>query len=116
MAAGTKVVLSGDQEAPPVKTSASGSGTIMVGADRSVSGSVTTSGAAGTMAHIYEAAPGKSGRVIIPFKKTSDNKWSVPADTKLTKAQYKSYKADDLYVNVHSDAHPNGEIRGQLKA
>jgi hypothetical protein len=32
----------------------------------------------------------------------------------LTDAQYKSYKAGELYVNVHSDAYKGGEIRGQL--
>jgi hypothetical protein len=115
IAAGTKVMLSGDQVVPPVKTSASGSGTITVGTDKSISGSITTSGVAGMMAHIHQAAPGKNGPPIIPLKKTSDNKWSVPPDTKLTDAQYKSYKAGNLYVNVHSKAHPNGEIRGQIK-
>ena len=35
-----KVTLSGAQQNPPVATSASGSGTITVGADKSVSGSV----------------------------------------------------------------------------
>jgi hypothetical protein len=115
MAAGTKVMLSGAQEVPPVKTSASGNGTITVGANKSISGSVTTSDVAGMMAHIHRAAPGKNGPVLIPLKKMSDNKWSVPANAKLTDAQYKSYKAGNLYVNVHSKAHPNGEIRGQLK-
>jgi hypothetical protein len=115
IAAGTKVMLNGTQEVPPVKTSASGSGTITVGTDKSISGSITTSGVAGMMAHIHQAAPGKNGPPIIPLKKTSDNKWSVPPDTKLTGAQYKSYKAGNLYVNVHSKAHPNGEIRGQIK-
>jgi hypothetical protein len=33
----------------------------------------------------------------------------------LSDAQYKALKAGDLYVNVHSDAHKGGEIRGQLK-
>ena len=33
-----KVTLSGDQEIPPVTTAASGSGTISVGEDKSVSG------------------------------------------------------------------------------
>ena len=34
---------------------------------------------------------------------------------KLTEAQYESYKAGKLYVNVHSARNPGGEIRGQLK-
>lgn len=115
LAAETKLTLSGAQEVPPVNTSASGTGTITVGTDRSVTGSVTTSGISGTAAHIHEAAAGKNGPVIIPLTKTSANVWSVPAGAKLTDAQYKSYKADNLYVNVHSDVHKDGEIRAQLK-
>jgi len=115
LAAATKVTLSGDQEVPPVTTSASGNGTITVGDDKSVSGSVTTSGIAGMAAHIHEAAAGKNGPVAVPLTKTSDNVWSVPPGAKLNDAQFKSYKAGNLYVNVHSEAHKDGEIRGQLK-
>ena len=115
IAGATQVKLSGAQEVPPVQTSAAGSGTITVNDDMSVSGSVTTTGVKGTMAHIHEAAPGKNGGVAIPLEKKSDNEWAVPAGAKLTDAQYKSYKAGDLYVNVHSDANKGGEIRGQLK-
>ena len=110
-----KVELSGAQEVPPVMTSAAGSGTITVNADMSVSGSVTTSGVAGTMAHIHNAAAGKNGPVIIPLTKSGEHTWSVPAGAKLTDAQYKAYEAGDLYVNVHSAAHKGGEVRGQLK-
>jgi len=115
IAAGVKVTLSGDQEVPPVKTSASGSGTITVGDDKSVSGSVKTSDVMGNAAHIHEAPPGKAGPVVIPLAKSSDNEWSVPAGAKLTDEQYQSYKAGNLYVNVHSAANKDGEIRGQLK-
>src|SRR5690349_4653431 len=62
-----KVTLSGNTQVPPVQTKATGSGTITVGQDKSVSGSVTTKGVEGTAAHIHEAAPGKSGPVIIPL-------------------------------------------------
>ena len=110
-----KVTLSGAQEVPAVKTSASGGGTIMINADKSVSGSVTTSGVAGTMAHIHLAATGKNGPVIIPLTKSGDSTWSVPAGAKLTDDQYKAYKAGDLYVNVHSAANKGGELRAQLK-
>jgi len=110
-----KVTLSGGQEVPAVKTSASGGGTITINADKTVSGSVTTTGVAGTMAHIHQAAAGKNGPVIVPLTKSGDNAWSVPAGAKLTDAQYEAYKAGDLYVNVHSAENKGGEIRGQLK-
>lgn len=110
-----KVMLSGDQENPPVSTAASGSGTITVGDDMSISGSVTTSGMTATMAHIHMAAPGKNGPPVVHLTKTSDGAWTVPAGTKLTSDQYKSFQAGELYVNVHSDAHEKGELRGQIK-
>jgi hypothetical protein len=110
-----QVTLTGSKEVPPVTTSATGTGNITVGADMSVSGSVTTTGVAGVAAHIHDGgAPGKNGPVIIPLTKTGDNVWSVPAGAKFTDAQYASYKAGNLYVNVHSAANKAGEIRGQL--
>ena len=110
-----KVSLSGAEEVPPVSTKASGGGTIVIAPDKSVSGSVTTSGVAATAAHIHLAPAGKTGPVIVPMEKTSDNVWTIKAGSKLTDAQYESFKAGHLYVNVHSAAHKGGEIRGQLK-
>lgn len=115
MSQGMKLSLSGSQEVPPVATSGSGSGTITVGEDKSVSGSVTTTGVNGVAAHIHMGAPGKNGGVIIPLTKSGESTWSVPAGAKLTDAQYAAYKAGDLYVNVHSPTHKGGEVRGQLK-
>jgi hypothetical protein len=115
VAADMRVKLSGDQEVPPVQTQASGSGTITVNDDKSVSGSITTRGIKATAAHIHEAAAGKNGPVAIPLEKKSDNEFAVPAGARLSDAQYKALKAGNLYVNVHSDAHKGGEIRAQLK-
>lgn len=114
-AAQMNVTLSGSQEVPAVTTTAKGSGVITVNSDKTVSGSVTTSGIDGTMAHIHEAAAGKNGPVIIPLQKKSANEWVVPAGAKLTDAQYKAYESGGLYYNVHSAAHKAGEIRGQIK-
>jgi hypothetical protein len=110
-----KVNLTGAQEVPPVMTSASGVGSIMVGPDGSVSGTITTNGVEGTMAHIHEGAMGQNGPVIMPFAKTADNIWSAPAGAKLTDAQLQSLKSGNLYLNVHSAANKPGEIRAQLK-
>jgi len=109
------VTLSGANEVPPVSTAASGSGSFTVGADKSVSGSVTTTGVAGVAAHIHTGAANKNGPVAVGLTKTSDSTWSAPAGAKFTDAQYEAYKAGETYVNVHSAANKGGEIRGQLR-
>ena len=114
-AADVKVTLGGDQEVPAVNTQAKGSGTVMIGDDMSVKGSVTTTGVQGTAAHIHMAAAGKNGPVIVPMVKSGDNGWTFAPDAKLNADQMKAFKAGDLYINVHSAANPGGEIRGQLK-
>jgi len=113
-AAEINVKLSGDSEVPPVKTSASGAGKIMVGDDGSVSGSVTTKGMMGSMAHIHMAGAGQNGKPVVSLEKQGDT-YTVPAGTKLDADQMKAFKAGDLYINVHSPDHKGGEIRGQLK-
>src|ERR1700733_8630596 len=110
-----KVHLIGAEETPPVTTSASGTGTITIAADKSVTGTLKTSGIDGTVAHIHVGAPGQSGPPIITLDKGADGVWSVPAGSMLTDAQYASFKAGNLYVNVHSAEHKPGEIRAQLK-
>jgi hypothetical protein len=109
------VTLTGDQEVPPVTTAAKGSGTVTIGDDMSVKGSITTTGIAGTAAHIHLGAPDKSGPVIVPMIKNGDNGWTFAPGAKLTGDQMKAFQAGDLYINVHSAAHPPGEIRGNLK-
>jgi hypothetical protein len=115
LAADVKVNLSGAQETPPVTTSASGSGTISIGVDKSVSGTIKTTGIEGTVAHIHVGAPGQSGPPIITLDKSAAGVWTVPAGSKLTDEQFASFKAGNLYVNVHSAEHKPGEIRAQLK-
>ena len=109
-----KVELTPAQEVPPIQASSSGSGTITINDDGSVSGSVTAQGFTPTAAHIHEGKAGANGKVIVPFTKDGD-KFSAPAGAKLTPDQMKAFKAGDLYVNIHSAAHPGGEVRAQLK-
>jgi len=62
------------------------------------------------IADIDGAAGEATAKAIID----SGTTWSVPAGAKLTDAQYKSYVAGKLYVNVYSAAHKGGKIRAQL--
>lgn len=115
LAGDSKVSLSGKEEVPAVETAASATGTITVGADKSISGSVTTKGVNGIAAHIHQAAAGQNGPPIVALEKSSEGVWSVPQGSKLTDQQLASYKAGELYVNVHSAEHKGGEIRAQIK-
>jgi hypothetical protein len=114
LAESMNVKLSGDQEVPAVKSSSAGSGSITINDDGSVSGSVTATGFTPTAAHIHEGKAGANGKVIVPFTKEGDT-FSAPAGAKLTPDQMKAFKDGDLYVNIHSAAHPGGEVRAQLK-
>ena len=107
------VSLSGAEEVPPVKTSATGSGSFRLAEDGTISGSVTTKDVAGTAAHIHLGAKGKNGPVIVPLTKNGDT-YSVPAGRKLTEAQVRAFKQGELYVNVHSARHRGGEVRAQI--
>ena len=109
-----KVTLTGDQEVPSVKTVGIGSGFFAIANNKSITGQVNTVGINGTAAHIHEGAPGTNGPVVIPLTKKGDS-YSVPDGLKLTDQQLATFQAGKLYVNVHTAANPNGELRGQLK-
>jgi hypothetical protein len=82
-----------------------------------LSGTVTFSGitTATTVAHIHMGAVGVAGNPVFtleasgPF--TSPINYTSPA---LTASQISDLMANLYYVNIHSTAFPNGEIRGQL--
>ena len=114
MPAAASYTLNGGQEVPAINSPATAHSTIKVGADRSVTGGVETSNIEGVSTHIHEGAAGANGPVLVTLSKSAANQWEVPPGTTLTPAQYESFKAGNLYVNVHSAGHPNGEIRAQL--
>jgi CHRD domain len=109
-----KVTLSGAEEVPPVNVSGTGSGSFRLAEDGSITGSVTTKGVAGRVAHIHLGDKGKNGPVVVPLTKDGDT-YSVPDGRKLTAAQMKAFKEGNLYANVHTARHKGGEVRGQIE-
>lgn len=109
-------VLSGNQEFEPVITAATGSASFVVDSvSKALTGEVSLIGINASEAHIHTGAPGVNGAPFVTL--TVDNvshKATVPANTTLTQAQYDDLLAGNLYVNVHSAAQPDGEIRGQI--
>ena len=108
------LTLTGEQEVPPVITSGNGSGELLVSIDGNVSGSIATHGVVGTIVHIHQGAKGINGPVIITLTRGDGNVWTVPPMSRLTPYQLMAYRDGGLYVNVHTDANKDGEIRAQL--
>ncbi|HUL95423.1 MAG TPA: CHRD domain-containing protein [Usitatibacter sp.] len=110
-----QVTLKGANEVPPNVSTATGMGSVTVSSNHGVTVRITVSGMNATAAHIHMAPAGSEGPVIVPLTKSGDNTFVAPENAKLTDEQYEAFKAGRTYVNVHSAAHPGGEIRGQLK-
>jgi hypothetical protein len=108
------VSLTGANEVPAVSTSAAATGTVTVGRDRHVKVNIVVTGMDATAAHIHMGAAGANGPVIVPLTK-SGNTFTAPPDAMFTKEQHEAWEEGRTYINVHSAAHPGGEIRAQLK-
>ena len=61
-------------------------------------------------AHIHEAPPGIAGGIVFPFA----SPFAIDATWDLSLEEAIKLLAGQNYVNVHTPAFPNGEIRGQL--
>jgi hypothetical protein len=109
-----KLTLSGGMEVPSVATMATGSGSIVVNPDGTLSGGIATTGIDATAAHIHVGKAGVNGPVAVGLIKSGGDAWRVPEGAKLDASQLQAYTEGALYVNVHSAAHKAGEIRGQL--
>jgi hypothetical protein len=107
--------LSGDQEVPRVLTGALGASTMSLDSpSREVRGSIVLDGMTANAAHIHIGDAGVNGPIIVPLVETAPGTWSVPAGSMLTESQAAAFAAGGLYVNAHSTAFPNGQVRGQL--
>ena len=108
--------LDGASETPP--NDSKGKGTAWVNLNTATKGldwKVEYSGMSGpaTMAHFHGPAPvGKAAGVAVPLNGNLASPTTGSAT--LTDAQIADLKAGLWYVNVHTAAHPPGEIRGQL--
>lgn len=111
--------LSGDQEVPPVDTEATGTGSFTLDVDaRVMVVAVSFSGLSGpiTAAHFHVAPPGASGGVIIDLTEdfAGDDDGFVQGAVTFTAAQIADLDAGNVYINLHTETNPDGEIRGQL--
>lgn len=115
------VQLSGASERPdPVTTEGTGSGTLQLDGN-TLSFSLEYAGLSGpaTMAHIHgPATADETGGVLINLAPFNGGAFGVAGTVAgaviLTPDQKAAVLSGLTYVNFHTDAHPAGEIRGQL--
>jgi hypothetical protein len=110
-----KANLVSSSEVPPNDSPATGTVTVTfdTGSKKLTwQGSYTGLSGPATAAHFHGPAdPGKNAGVAIPIMPSSS---PLQGSANLTDAQAADLMAGKWYVNVHSDAHKGGEIRGQL--
>jgi hypothetical protein len=111
--------LTGGAEVPPVTTMASGSVAVIASADRAqLAYDAALSTITPTAGHLHVAPAGMNGGVAFPLTITAMG----GAGTLMTgmatgmtgPAFISALDAGNVYLNVHTAAHMNGELRGQL--
>jgi hypothetical protein len=109
--------LKGADEVPANTTTGTGKVTATLDtASKSFTYEVTYSGLTGpaTMAHFHgPAAPGVNAPPVVPVPKSALAN-PMKGSATLTAAQIADLEAGKWYFNIHTAAHPGGEIRGQL--
>jgi hypothetical protein len=121
--------LTGQQEVPPVQTTASGMAWFKPMQDKIWFKLNVTDMQGVTQAHIHTGKQGENGPILVTLYK-SDTPQSINGKlaygnitANLLEGPMKGKQISDLatamsngstYVNVHTEKHPNGEIRGQI--
>jgi hypothetical protein len=113
-----QVQLSGAAQVPAVQTQGTATADLTYDPDtRMLTWSVTYSGlsSAVTMAHFHVGAEGKNGKPAIWLTKQGSPVSSpITGQATLTTAQARQLLAGRWYINLHTQEHPAGEVRGQV--
>ena len=109
-----KADLKASNEVPPNPSPATGSVTATYdSASKKLTWKGSYSGLTGpaTAAHFHTAEAGKNGGVTVPI---APNASPFEGSATLTAEQEADLMAGRLYVNIHTNEHKGGEIRGQM--
>ena len=109
------VNLSGSQEVPAVNTMSMATAVVEVDEDLpAFSVSVDVSGLTDvTGVHVHDGGIGMNGPVAFPLTDAGDGTY-VLAETNISPSNLDALTNGEWYLNVHTTANPNGEVRGQI--
>lgn len=109
------VVLNGGNEVPPTTSVATGTGTVTLDrVTKQMTWSVDYAGLSGPVqaAHFHgPGLPGTNADVLIPMTVSFP---PMVGAVLINEAMEADLLAGKLYINLHTPAFPNGEIRGQV--
>jgi hypothetical protein len=126
-----KAKLKGENEVPPITSSATGKAKFKV-KDDVITTKINITGITDvTMAHIHAGKEGQNGEPVVDLLKTGNESksgnWKI-IQGEITASDLQGAMAgktlqdlktamgnEETYVNVHTSGHPDGEIRGQIK-
>lgn len=105
--------MRGFYETPPTATTATGTGTFTLQSD-GLHYDITAQGLTGPIvaAHFHQGNSSLNGPVIHTITFTGNHATGIW--TNLTSDQRNMLLDEGVYVNVHTEVYPNGEIRGQV--
>ena len=117
--------LTGAAQVPPVDTQATGKADVTVDTDAmTISWNVTYEGLSGDPVAGHFHGPASATETAPPVidlsvdaQETADE--AIPQDimtgsSPITAEQMADLDAGNYYINIHTEAHPDGEIRGQV--
>ena len=109
------VNLSGSQEVPAVNTMSMATAVVEIDEDLpAFSVSVDVSGLTDvTGVHVHDGGIGMNGPVAFPLTDAGDGTY-VLAETNISPSNLDALTNGEWYLNVHTTANPNGEVRGQI--
>jgi hypothetical protein len=114
---GLSAALSAANEVPPVQSPGTGTATVTFDTQsREMRWEVLVQGLSAPLTAAHFHGPGSSTQnspVIVPIAKPGDQS-PFKGSATLTPEQAADLLAGRWYVNIHTQAHPPGEIRGQL--
>lgn len=110
--------LDGAQEVPPVNTNGVGSAVIDIDAVNAyvhVTGTYSGLQADAAAAHLHLGTVGNNGGILIVLDVSGGTTGSFSGGGFLSAGDLAAALANGTYLNVHTAAHPSGEIRGQVE-
>jgi hypothetical protein len=104
---------------PQTVTTITGEGEVILtlnGNTLTVTGDFAGMNSAATMAHVHNGPPAQPGPVVYQLEVTKMTGGEISAVLELSDEQVTALRNNELYIQVHSETNPPGELRGWVFA